>query len=783
MIFIRLQAANDAGDLNDLRAFTTPEMFAAVKLDLQERGPTAQRTDVVRVDAEVLDVASEADRQDRQRPLPRPDPRADRRRRRALRRGLAPGQADRRQPRVGDRRHPAGGNRRPFEAVHRHRRVARHGRGAGRAVARRRRAHGALHRPAGERRARRGRRPQRRDRGAMAGRPGRAGRRRRPPAGLARRARRRVLQPGHPGQQRRRADEDRPARGLQRRGALRGLARRPRGAAGPDRRLPARHRPLARRAARAQHLVRPRPAGDGGTGDLLRRQGRHGQPVARGRARPGPARQRRQDRLARARRDRHRHAGAAARQQRQRLSRSADLRQAEGNRSADLEPRRRGPPRRLPRAAPTSVPCRWPTFAIPDASRGEGGRSGCATIRRSPATNSARSTRPETCMSRLALAALATAALLAACAPMPPARADAGRRRHGRAARRRIRRLGEAQRQARRSRGFRRFRRASSRRSRATPTSAAMASSTGIRAGARCWSRIARPAPAPGRSIASPSPMGELEQLTDFAEPVWQASYEPLTGDSIVFERGTGGNEASQIYRLDLASQAGDGRHRAGHAARHGRLAEPEQPAALLLGAARSHRQRRAACRDRADADPGRPGATPMAGASSPSFRAAAGFPARVSWDDRRLAAQPATSPPTIPRSGCSTWPAASAPASCRRRAAPTRRVHLAGAWKRDNSGFFFISDRSGEFRELMFYLARRRPDHADHPPHQGRHRRLEPQPRRQAARGARQGRRPHEPAVLRHHRLQRAAFAGAPRRQRHRGASSIRACRSSPSP
>ncbi|MEO5883861.1 MAG: Tim44-like domain-containing protein [Caldimonas sp.] len=63
MIFIRLQAANDAGDLNDLRAFTTPEMFAAVRLELQERGPTAQRTDVVRVDAEVLEVASETDRQ------------------------------------------------------------------------------------------------------------------------------------------------------------------------------------------------------------------------------------------------------------------------------------------------------------------------------------------------------------------------------------------------------------------------------------------------------------------------------------------------------------------------------------------------------------------------------------------------------------------------------------------------------------------------------------------------------------------------------------------------
>ncbi|MEO5844101.1 MAG: Tim44-like domain-containing protein [Caldimonas sp.] len=63
MIFIRMQAANDSTDLNDLRAFTTPEMFAAVKLDLQERGAGAQRTDVVRVDAQVLDVASEADRQ------------------------------------------------------------------------------------------------------------------------------------------------------------------------------------------------------------------------------------------------------------------------------------------------------------------------------------------------------------------------------------------------------------------------------------------------------------------------------------------------------------------------------------------------------------------------------------------------------------------------------------------------------------------------------------------------------------------------------------------------
>lgn len=63
MIFIRLQAANDSADLNDLRQFTTPEMFASIKLDLQERSGAAQHTDVVRVDAEVADFSDEAERQ------------------------------------------------------------------------------------------------------------------------------------------------------------------------------------------------------------------------------------------------------------------------------------------------------------------------------------------------------------------------------------------------------------------------------------------------------------------------------------------------------------------------------------------------------------------------------------------------------------------------------------------------------------------------------------------------------------------------------------------------
>ncbi len=57
--FIRMQAANDAGNLDDLRQFTTPEMFAELQMDLTERGAATQHTDVPRLDAEVLEVVEE----------------------------------------------------------------------------------------------------------------------------------------------------------------------------------------------------------------------------------------------------------------------------------------------------------------------------------------------------------------------------------------------------------------------------------------------------------------------------------------------------------------------------------------------------------------------------------------------------------------------------------------------------------------------------------------------------------------------------------------------------
>jgi len=59
MVFIRMQAANDAGNIDDLRKFTTPELFASLRLDLQERGAAKQTTDVVQIDAQVVEVAQE----------------------------------------------------------------------------------------------------------------------------------------------------------------------------------------------------------------------------------------------------------------------------------------------------------------------------------------------------------------------------------------------------------------------------------------------------------------------------------------------------------------------------------------------------------------------------------------------------------------------------------------------------------------------------------------------------------------------------------------------------
>ncbi len=54
--FIRLQAAWDTKNLADIREYTTPEMFAEISMQINERGNASNKTDVVTLNAQLLGV-------------------------------------------------------------------------------------------------------------------------------------------------------------------------------------------------------------------------------------------------------------------------------------------------------------------------------------------------------------------------------------------------------------------------------------------------------------------------------------------------------------------------------------------------------------------------------------------------------------------------------------------------------------------------------------------------------------------------------------------------------
>jgi predicted lipid-binding transport protein (Tim44 family) len=58
MNFIKLQMANDSGRLDEVREFTTPELFDELRTDVQ----SASHTDVVSLNADLLEVADEKNR-------------------------------------------------------------------------------------------------------------------------------------------------------------------------------------------------------------------------------------------------------------------------------------------------------------------------------------------------------------------------------------------------------------------------------------------------------------------------------------------------------------------------------------------------------------------------------------------------------------------------------------------------------------------------------------------------------------------------------------------------
>ncbi len=59
--FLRLQAAWDARDLADIREFTTPEVFAEIKMQIDERKGETDRTEVQDLDAALLGIEENAD--------------------------------------------------------------------------------------------------------------------------------------------------------------------------------------------------------------------------------------------------------------------------------------------------------------------------------------------------------------------------------------------------------------------------------------------------------------------------------------------------------------------------------------------------------------------------------------------------------------------------------------------------------------------------------------------------------------------------------------------------
>ena len=48
---------------------------------------------------------------------------------------------------------------------------------------------------------------------------------------------------------------------------------------------------------------------------------------------------------------------------------------------------------------------------------------------------------------------------------------------------------------------------------------------------------------------------GAIEKISDFPEPIAQAGFEPVNGKYLLISKDTGGNEATQVYRMDMSTR------------------------------------------------------------------------------------------------------------------------------------------------------------------------------------------------------------------------------------
>lgn len=61
VMFIRLQTAYDQKNRQDLLSFTAPEVFAEIEMQINERGNEPNKTEIVTLNAELLDVSKQVD--------------------------------------------------------------------------------------------------------------------------------------------------------------------------------------------------------------------------------------------------------------------------------------------------------------------------------------------------------------------------------------------------------------------------------------------------------------------------------------------------------------------------------------------------------------------------------------------------------------------------------------------------------------------------------------------------------------------------------------------------
>jgi dipeptidyl aminopeptidase/acylaminoacyl peptidase len=196
------------------------------------------------------------------------------------------------------------------------------------------------------------------------------------------------------------------------------------------------------------------------------------------------------------------------------------------------------------------------------------------------------------------------------------------------------------------------------------------------------------------------SPLAAPEQLTADAEPVSSASFEPREGRSLVFARSSGGNEAAQLYRMDLATRQvtlltdPDYRNEAIDWLRRG--------SQLLYSAVPLDRTAQGGRRAEVTTtywliDPSRP-ETRRKVAELPG---GGWFGGNVSPDDRQIAVTRYLS-----ANESQVWLIDLA-TGARRQLLPApgdsvRSTHFAGDFTPDGRSLQFVSDRAGEFREAM---------------------------------------------------------------------------------